>query len=211
MVASGKLISLLFLAAGVFFLTQVSWPLISYKLLEIKLASGGTIVSPVNGSQILGVSIKNDKDFPAFYSLASRLKAAPYPQFQISVPSINLNNIKVNVDTNDLSSGLAQLPGTAFPGEKGNVFISGHSAIPLMEKNTKAYFANLPNVKIGEQILVWAGKTKFSYQVVDIKIVNPNDVSVILPPDSQGRFLSLMTCVPPGFNTKRLVVIGKII
>ncbi len=115
------------------------------------------------------------------------------------------------VDSNDLSQGLILLPGAALPGEKGNVFISGHSALPIFSKNQKALFANLPNVKIGDNITLTALGSKFTYRVTDIKVVAPEDISVINPPDEVGRYISLMTCVPPGFNTKRLVVIGKLI
>jgi LPXTG-site transpeptidase (sortase) family protein len=40
--------------------------------------------------------------------------------------------------------------------------------------------------------------------------VDPKDVSVINPPDGSGRYLTLMTCVPPGFNAKRLIVLAKL-
>ncbi len=127
------------------------------------------------------------------------------------MPSINLRDEIVYVDSNDLTQGLIHLPGAPLPGEKGNVFISGHSALPIFSKVKKALFANLPNAKIGDQLVVTALGTNFVYKVMDIKVVAPEDISVINPPDETGRYITLMTCVPPGFNTKRLVVVGKLI
>jgi LPXTG-site transpeptidase (sortase) family protein len=77
-------------------------------------------------------------------------------------------------------------------------------------KGSKAFFAKLPEVKKGDDIIVDALGQRYNYKVVELKIVDPKDISVIYPPDSNGRYISLMTCVPPGFNTKRLVVVAKL-
>lgn len=208
----GKLISALFLLAGSFILIQVILPVLSFKILELKILKSNTIlVSPLNNKQVLGVSVENNKEFPAFYSVVSRENLAPFKKFDLSIPSLNLNKIPVQVDSNDLSLALAHLPGTALPGEKGNIFISGHSAIPIASKGINAFFEKLTDLKKGESVFITAGNVQYSYKIIDLKIVNPKDTSVILPPDSQGRYITLMTCVPPGLNTKRLVVIGKLI
>ena len=34
---------------------------------------------------------------------------------------------------------------------------------------------------------------------------------VLNPPDNKGRYITLMTCYPPGLNFKRLIVLGKMI
>lgn len=207
-----RIISLSFLAIGIFLLLQALWPAISFRLQEALLAKNEKNLTTPQTYTIPGVSIQSTADnFPLIVSLNKRVESAPYQYFNLTIRSIGLNDETVYVDSNDLFQGLIHLPGAALPGEKGNVFISGHSTLPLFSKNQKALFAKLPNVKIGDQIVVNAIGTKFTYRVTDIKIVPPNDVSVINPPDEVGRYISLMTCVPPGFNTKRLVVIGKLI
>ena len=87
-----------------------------------------------------------------------------------------------------------------------------------VRKNNNSYYAPIEietirgfKIKEGDQIEVEAMGTKFTYQVTELKIISPSDVSVINPPDPLGRFISLMTCVPPGLNLKRLVVLGKMI
>lgn len=212
-----KLIPLIFLSIGIFLLIQVSLPLLNYKLWEFRfLGADKILISPQSekNKQVLGISISQSENFPAFISTIQRNTPAPYQEFNLSVPALKIQDAKVTVDSNDLSLGPVHLPGSALPGEKGNVFISGHSALPLFfkgEKNTKAIFANLADLKKGDQIKVSALKSNFEYEVIGTKVVDPKDLSVIAPPDDQNRYLTLMTCVPPGFNTKRLVVLAKLI
>jgi LPXTG-site transpeptidase (sortase) family protein len=210
-------LSLIFITAGIFLLLQVSWPLLSYKIWEFKfIQDSALLISPVGNisGEVLGVSIEKTSDnFLAFVSNVQRPTKAPYESFQISVPALKIKEAVVSVDKNELNYSLGHLPGSALPGEKGNVFISGHSALPIFFKGDKNYgsiFANLPNLKKGDLIQVKAGESYLNYIVQGFKIVNPNDLSVIMPPDSRERYISLMTCVPPGLNTKRLVVLGKL-
>lgn len=211
-----KLIPLITLSIGIFLLIQISLPLLNFKLWEFRnLGINKILISPQgNNKQILGVSVTQNDNFPAFISTIQRNTLAPYQQFSLSIPTLKIQDAKVIVDNNDLTKGLAHLPGSALPGERGNVFISGHSALPLFfkgEKNLRAIFANLDNLKRGDQIKVSAMESSFKYEVIAIKVVDPKDLSVIAPLDNQNRYLTLMTCVPPGLNTKRLIVQAKLI
>lgn len=209
-----KIISLSFLSLGVFSLMQIALPYFSFKIWEtgLKYQSFG-LISPQlpNESKVLGISLKSNDNFSYFVSNAQRKDIPSYLEFTVSVPKLKLEKYQVLVDSNDLTKTLAHLPGTALPGEKGNVFISGHSTLNFLRGIKDAPFANLQNLKIGDQIEVWAGGTKFMYEVVELKVVKPSDLSVINPPEPVGRYISLMTCVPPGLNFKRLVVLGKLI
>lgn len=212
MITLPKVISLGLLSIGVFVLMQVLLPIISYQLWALgQNYNSGVLSSPkVPQNNILGVSIQTKDNFPAFVSSLKRDSFAVYPEFNIKISKINLKDTKVYVDSNDLSKGLAHLPGSALPGERGNVFISGHSALNRLW-SIDAFFAKLPDMKIGDEIEVDAQGTIFNYQVVEIKTINPTDISVINPPDEVGRYITLMTCVPPGLNFKRLIVVGKMI
>lgn len=208
-----RLVSLGFLAIGVFLLLQIILPVVSFQIWAISQAANNQILISPNksGRQILGVSVQNKDNFPSFISKLIRQVPPAYSQFQLSVPRLKIEDSIVYVDSNDLSKGLAQLPGTAMPGEKGNIFISGHSALSRFIPGQKAIFANLMDLKKGDEIVVEAANSKFVYKVVELKVVDPGDLSVISAPDDQGRYISLMTCVPPGLNYKRLVVLGKMI
>lgn len=206
-----KLIPLFFLSLGVMLLMQIVMPLASFKVWEFgqKLNSQNLFSPLKSNEQVLGISVQNKDNFSSFVSNLKRDSRPSYSQFSISIPRLNLKNQVVEVDSNDLSKGLIQLPGSALPGEKGNLFISGHSAVSPLFSFKAAPFAKLTDFKKGDIIEVSAGGTNFTYQVVGIKVVDPSDLSVIPAPDEIGRYISLMTCVPPGLNFKRLVVLGK--
>lgn len=207
-----KFVSFSFLSVGIFILMQAILPIISFQLWAMgQTINNQVLVSPAKMSgQVLGVSVEDKDNFPAFISSA-RTSEHTYDKFYLSVPKLKIQNANVYVDSNDLSKGLAHLPGSALPGEKGNVFISGHSAIRPSFSIKQALFSNLTDLKVKDQIIVDTPGSKFIYEVIGFKIVDPSDLSVISAPDTVGRYISLMTCVPPGLNFKRLVVLGKMI
>ena len=200
-----KTLPLILISIGVLFLLQVTTPLIGYKIWEITNLKESNFPSPVKNSYIAGISIQNKDNFPAFISNLTRSTIAPYPQFKLSISKLEMEEVIVSIDSNDLDKGLAHLPGSALPGERGNVFISGHSSV-LFNNN----FSKLSKLKMGDEIKIKIGETNFIYKVLETKVVDPTDVSVIVPPDGEGRYLTLMTCVPPGLNIKRLVVLGEL-
>lgn len=193
---------------------QIILPLFSFKLREATIKyQNAVLISPqINKeSQVLGVSVQGNDNFSYFVSDVKRKNTPAYYDFTISIPALKLAKKEVLIDSNDLTKTLAHLPGTALPGEKGNVFISGHSAIDFFKGIKEAPFSKLQDLEKGDRIEVEAGGTKYVYEVVELKVVKPSDLSVINPPESVGRYISLMTCVPPGLNFKRLVVLGKLI
>lgn len=210
-----KGLSLLFLGIGVFVLMQVVMPFVSFKIWEIfAFESEQALADPApistNGNLSSDFQIENIDNFPAFIARNKNL-TPPYYEFKLAIPKIGLDPSPVLVYSSHFEENLAHLPGSALPGEKGNAFITGHSMLPnLAPKGSKAFFAKLPDVKRGDEIIVDALGQRYVYKVVDLKIVDPKDISVLLPPDSNGRYISLMTCVPPGFNTKRLIVVAKL-
>ena len=213
-----KGVCLTFLGIGVFVMMQVLMPILAFKVWEFAYYDQSQILvdpKPKNlagkliGGAVLGVSIENINNFPTIFS--NNQREVPYSEFKLTVPRINLYGVKVLVDSNDFSLNLAHLPGSGLPGEKGNVFISGHSSIlQSLSDKEKALFINLPGIKKGDNIILQALGEKYEYEVIGLKIVDPKDISVVNPPDEEGRYVSLMTCVPPGFNTKRLIVLGRL-
>lgn len=205
-----KFLSAGFLSIGIFLLMQVISPVISFQLWALGQSFQNQIlVSPtMTDKDVLGVSVENRDNFPAFISSAQNPER-PYDRFYLTVPKLKINSALVLVDTNDLSKSLAHLPGSALPGEKGNIFISGHSSLLPSFSIKKALFSNLTDLKNGDEIIVETAGAKFIYEVIGFKVVNPSDLSVLAAPEPLDRYISLMTCVPPGLNFKRLVVLGK--
>ncbi|MFN2133808.1 MAG: sortase [Anaerolineae bacterium] len=106
------------------------------------------------------------------------------------------------VDWEQLKQGAGHLVGSANPGERGNCFIAGHNDI------YGEIFRDLEELKIGDEILVYAGQQSFRYVVRATRIVEPDDVSVMEP--TSTPVLTLLTCYPYMIDSHRLIVIAEL-
>jgi LPXTG-site transpeptidase (sortase) family protein len=151
------------------------------------------------------------------------LQVSP-PDDRIIIPRINKNVPIINVSTENLlkrdwdalekdiqealRSGVVHYPGTAQPGEHGNVVITGHSSYFVWDPGRfKDVFALLHEVVVGDTILIYRNQEKYVYQVYKKEIVTPDQVNV-LTQQGEDR-LTLITCTPVGTNLKRLIVLAK--
>lgn len=132
--------------------------------------------------------------------------------YYLSIPKINLSNLNVVVGGDDLSSSLIHYVPTSLPGQYGNVAIFGHSTLPQLydQKDYKTVFTYLPKLSIGDEIQISMQSKDYSYEVVDMFIVKPDEVSV-LDQQFNESFLTLVTCVPPGTFNERLIVKARMI
>jgi sortase A len=84
-----------------------------------------------------------------------------------------------------LNRGAGWIPGTARPGEVGNIGIAGHR---------DSFFRVLKDIRSGDAMeLIWAARTA-TYTVSQVEIVNPSDVSVLQ--SRREPSLTLVTCYP---------------
>jgi sortase A len=84
-----------------------------------------------------------------------------------------------------LNRGVGWIRGTAKPGQPGNVGIAGHR---------DGFFRQLKDVQVGDTLELSTTETTEVYIVDQIKIVQPQDVSVLQP--RPVRSLTLVTCYP---------------
>jgi len=115
---------------------------------------------------------------------------------------------------NDLKDGTIHYPGSAFPGMRGNVYITGHSSYYSWSKsNYKEIFKDLGDLKIGDEIIFHI-KLKNKKEVVIIysmtssEVVEANDPRLFR--DYEGHELTLVTCWPVGTNLRRLMIKGTL-
>lgn len=109
-----------------------------------------------------------------------------------------------------LRDGVVHFPGTAKPGERGNVFITGHSSYyPWGDGRYKDIFALLPQIEIGDEIVIWQDQQRYLYRVSEMKEVRPSATDVLAATDDNR--LTLMTCVPIGTSLKRLIVTAHLV
>lgn len=127
------------------------------------------------------------------------------PKIGVTAPIIYLNSRSEKDIQATLTQGVVHYFGTANPGEVGNSFITGHSSNFWWVKGNYNYiFVNLDKLAVGDQAKIYYNGKKFVYSVKEARVVDPKDVSVLAPSDTPT--LTLMTCVPPGTNWRRLVV-----
>lgn len=105
-----------------------------------------------------------------------------------------------------LRDGVVLYPFSAYPGQFGNVFITGHSSyLPWDTGRYKDIFALLHKLQPGDEyVLSYQGKS-FTYRVKTSFEISPDDVSVLSQPTDR-KMSTLMTCTPVGTVLRRLVV-----
>jgi len=132
--------------------------------------------------------------------------------YSISIPKLNIKDASVVVGGEDLKKSLVHYPNTALPGQLGSGVIFGHSVLPQFF-NPKSYltiFSTLYKLKQGDEIFVNYDNVDYKYIVDDMYEVVPSDLTV-LEQRFDGRFLTVITCSPPGTYLRRLVIKAKIV
>lgn len=103
-----------------------------------------------------------------------------------------------------LEKGAGHLQNSSLPvGGKGtHAVISGHTALPTAEM-----FNNLSEVKEGDVFYIHVLGQTLAYEVNQIKVVLPEDISDLLINKNED-YVTLVTCTPYGINSHRLLVRG---
>jgi len=81
--------------------------------------------------------------------------------------------------------------------------ISGHSGLV-----STPLFTPLPRLSLGDTFSVDILSQTFSYQIVTIETVSPDDTEALKPQDGRD-LITLLTCTPIGINSQRLLVTGE--
>jgi sortase A len=84
-----------------------------------------------------------------------------------------------------LRRGVGHIEGTPLPGEAGNSGIAGHR---------DTFFRELKDVRKDDEIQLQTATGLFRYRVDWVKVVAPDDTSVLTP--SSEAALTLVTCYP---------------
>ncbi len=122
---------------------------------------------------------------------------------RIQIPKVELDWLVVEgVTLEALKDGPGHYPGTALPGQLGNVVISGHRT------TFGAPFYRLDEVQVGDPITVTAPYGRFVYRVTETKIVAPTDLTVVV--ESDDARLTLTTCHPRFSARQRLIVVAAL-
>lgn len=103
------------------------------------------------------------------------------------------------ITQNVIDAGPAHWPGTALPGQTGNMVIAGHRT-----SYTRPFYA-AAELRAGDSIIVDTNDgRRYTYRVDELFIVPKNALWIKNP--LPGRRLTIFTCNPIGSSRERLVV-----
>jgi len=137
------------------------------------------------------------------------------PKLGKSVPLVNMSTENIEGENwselekqiqSGLQQGVVHYPGTAEPGQVGNVFITGHSSYyPWDPGQFKDVFAVLGQLEIGDEYYVYFNQRKYTYKIREKYEVQPDNVNVLQQPHDR-KVSTLMTCTPVGTTLRRLII-----
>jgi sortase A len=118
---------------------------------------------------------------------------------RISIPKLGLDlEMFEGVTLGTLDHGPGHWPGTAMPGQRGNVVVAGHRV-----SHSKP-FRYLDKLVAGDQVTFEVGGATSTYEVTGHDIVTPTTVQIV---DQTADYTAtLFACHPPGSTAYRYVV-----
>jgi LPXTG-site transpeptidase (sortase) family protein len=111
--------------------------------------------------------------------------------------------IAEGTDSRTLRRAVGHLPGTAFPGERGNVVLAGHR---------DSFFRRLEGVTPEDRVRITTPDGAFDYRVESTVVVAADRTDVL--DASADAMLTLITCYPFGFvgpAPERFVVRARLV
>ncbi|HEX7133841.1 MAG TPA: class E sortase [Iamia sp.] len=130
------------------------------------------------------------------------------------IPAIGRNSPYYTVEgtgTDQLKRGAAHYPGTPLPGQAGNAAVAGHRT------TYGAPLHDVDDLVPGDEILFETLQGEFTYAVREVKIVEPEDTSVIQPQNPTPEkpegddLLTLTACHPKFSAAQRIIVVAELV
>jgi sortase A len=140
---------------------------------------------------------------PLVQSLAALPLPTPGPgqPIRIRIPALDVDAPVVEGDGwEQLKKGVGHHIGSANPGQRGNMVLSGHNDI------YGEVFRDLNRLAPGDKIIVYARDKAYIYIVTEKHIVEPTDVQWLAP--TKRPAVTLVSCYPYMVDNKHIVVRG---
>ena len=122
----------------------------------------------------------------------------------ISIPKIDVSmTMYEGVRLTTLERGPGHWPGSALPGEAGNVVVGGHRV------SSHAVFRHVDDLEAGDEIIFDDEDGRHVYRVRDVQIISPYDVWIVDPTETPTA--TLFACHPPGSTAQRIAVFADLV
>lgn len=149
------------------------------------------------------LTLKKPDTLPPFFDLKSVKKKKNPGEFTLRIPSLELEeHVYEGVDPDTLTLGVGHYPGTAFPGEDGNIVLAGHS---VATDTHPGPFTRIDELKEGDEvILIDKDGRQYSFSVTGSKVVSASELSVLNP--TKEPTITFISCIKPDYpRDKRLI------
>ncbi len=118
---------------------------------------------------------------------------------RIVIPAIGLDEeVHQGMTLTAINRGPSHWPGTALPGQMGNVVIAGHRT------TYSKPFRNLDQLQAGDRVIYRTDAGTFTYAVSRTDVVTPDEVHIA--DQTEAYTSTLFACHPPGSAAYRIVV-----
>jgi sortase A len=191
-----KKLPLIIILAGLLIIGVAVWQMVSVKVqTNTALKEAKEIVS--NGN----------KEDPSETSNTTEKKEDP-PKFGETVGLLSIPRLKSELpivegtDPNDLNKGVGHYTGSYFPGENGQIVLSGHR---------DTVFRRLGELEKGDKFEVQLANGSFTYEISHTKIVESDDTSIITLQNEEEELI-VTTCYPfnvIGDSPQRYIIYAK--
>jgi sortase A len=105
---------------------------------------------------------------------------------RIEIPRLLLSAVVCEgIEGNTLRRAVGHIPGTALPGQPGNVGLAGHR---------DTFFRSLKDLRVKDEVEFSTLKGNFKYEIESLMVVEPDNVVALA--SSGENELTLVTCYP---------------
>ena len=168
------------------------WRFLERILLVIGLISLGYFAYVVTESYLYQALENRELDAilssaPAPTVHVARPRPAPGSMIgRIEIPRLGVSAIiRAGSDARTLRLAVGHIPGTAFPGESGNIGLAGHR---------DTFFRRLRDIRVDDEIRIVTPEETYAFRVERTSVVKPRDTWVLN--ETATPVLTLVTCYP---------------
>jgi sortase A len=105
---------------------------------------------------------------------------------RIEIPRLGVSAIiRAGSDARTLRLAVGHIPGTAFPGDLGNIGLAGHR---------DTFFRRLRDIRVDDEIRIVTPENTYAFRVERTSVVKPRDTWVLN--ETPAPALTLVTCYP---------------
>jgi sortase A len=190
-----KKLPLLFIVVGVIIIGIGIWQIVESKLqADASLKAAKEIVAQQQDFLPTAPKGSGKKDEAPKFGDTVGILAIPKIEAELAIVE--------GTDANDLKKGVGHYKGSYFPGDNGQIVLSGHR---------DTVFRRLGELEVGDHFEVQMPNGNFQYELTHTKIVDADDRTIITLQNSEEELI-VITCYPfrfVGNAPQRYIIYAK--